>query len=31
VPSNGVGSQFNPTFLRVSNTGSALCLTCHTK
>lgn len=31
VPSGGAGSQFNPTFLRVSNTGSALCLTCHTK
>jgi mono/diheme cytochrome c family protein len=31
VPSNGVGSQFNPTFLRVANSGSALCLTCHTK
>jgi hypothetical protein len=26
-----VGSQFNPTFLRVANSGSALCLTCHTK
>ncbi|MEJ8836426.1 cytochrome c3 family protein [Ramlibacter sp. AN1133] len=31
VPSNGVGSQFNPTFLRVTNAGSALCLTCHSK
>jgi len=31
VPSAGTGSQFNPTFLRVANTGSALCLTCHTK
>lgn len=31
VPSGGTGSQFNPTFLRVSNTASALCLTCHSK
>lgn len=31
VPSAGPGSKFNPTFLRVSNAGSALCLTCHTK
>lgn len=31
VPSGGAGSQFNPTFLRVSNSGSGLCLTCHTK
>jgi mono/diheme cytochrome c family protein len=31
VPAGGVGSAFNPTFLRVPNTGSALCLTCHTK
>jgi len=31
VPSNGGGSQFNPTFLRVANIGSALCLTCHAK
>ena len=31
VPSAGTGSQFNPTFLRVSNTASQLCLTCHTK
>jgi len=31
VPSGGTGSQFNPSFLRVANTGSALCLTCHTK
>jgi hypothetical protein len=31
VPSAGPGSQFNPTFLRVSNTGSAVCLTCHAK
>jgi hypothetical protein len=31
VPSAGTGSVFNPTFLRVSNTGSAVCLTCHSK
>jgi hypothetical protein len=31
VPSNGTGTQFLPTFLRVTNTGSTLCLTCHTK
>jgi hypothetical protein len=31
VPSGGAGSRFNPSFLRVANTGSALCLTCHTK
>jgi mono/diheme cytochrome c family protein len=31
VPSGGAGSPFNPSFLRVANTGSALCLTCHTK
>lgn len=31
VPSAGPGSEFNPTFLRVANTGSAVCLTCHTK
>jgi hypothetical protein len=31
VPSAGAGSQFNPTFLRMANTASALCLTCHTK
>jgi hypothetical protein len=31
VPSAGAGSQFNPTFLRMSNAGSAVCLTCHTK
>lgn len=31
VPSAGAGSQFLPTFLRVANTGSGLCLTCHTK
>jgi len=31
VPSGGPGSRFLPTFLRVSNAGSALCLSCHTK
>lgn len=31
VPSGGAGSVFLPTFLRVSNAGSALCLTCHVK
>lgn len=31
VPSGAAGSTFNPTFLRVANAGSALCLTCHTK
>lgn len=31
VPSGGVGSQFIPSFLRVSNTDSVLCLSCHTK
>lgn len=31
VPSAGPGSEFKPTFLRVSNTSSTLCLTCHTK
>ena len=31
VPSGAPGSTFKPTFLRVANTGSALCLTCHTK
>ena len=31
VPSNGAGSKNNPTFLRVANTGSKLCLTCHVK
>ncbi|CAB1370352.1 cytochrome c3 family protein [Denitratisoma oestradiolicum] len=25
------GGAFNPTFLRVSNTGSAVCMTCHSK
>ena len=31
VPSAGPGSMFKPTFLRVDNAGSALCLTCHAK
>ena len=31
VPSAGAGSVFNPTFLRVNNAGSAVCLTCHSK
>ena len=31
VPSAGVGSTFNATFMRVSNTNSAVCLTCHAK
>lgn len=31
VPSAGPGSPFNATFLRVPNTGSAVCLTCHAK
>lgn len=31
VPSAGPGSVFNPLFLRVSNAGSALCYTCHSK
>jgi hypothetical protein len=31
VPSAGPGSTFNPTFLRINNTGSAVCLTCHSK
>lgn len=29
VSPGGPGGTFNATFLRVSNTGSALCLTCH--
>ncbi len=29
VPSGGAGSQFLPTFLRVTNDNSALCRTCH--
>lgn len=31
VPEAGTGSLFIPSFLRVKNSGSALCLTCHTK
>ncbi len=31
VPSSGVGSTIRPTFLRKSNAGSAVCLTCHAK
>jgi Doubled CXXCH motif (Paired_CXXCH_1) len=31
VPSAGPGSLFNATFLRVNNTGSSVCLTCHSK
>jgi hypothetical protein len=31
VPSAGPGSVFNATFLRISNAGSAVCLSCHTK
>jgi hypothetical protein len=31
VPSAGPGSNFNPTFLRLPNAGSAVCLTCHSK
>jgi hypothetical protein len=31
VPSAGAGSEFIPSFLRVSNVGSALCLACHIK
>jgi len=31
VPSGAKGSLFNPSFLRVSNSGSALCQTCHSK
>lgn len=31
VPSAGPGSEFKPTFLRISNTSSTLCLTCHSK
>ena len=31
VPSGGAGSTFFPTFMRKSNTGSALCMTCHVK
>lgn len=31
VPSAGEGSVFRPTFLRVTNINSLLCLTCHNK
>lgn len=31
VPSSGPDSTFNPSFLRVSNTSSALCQACHAK
>lgn len=31
VPSAAAGSVFNATFLRKTNDGSAVCLTCHTK
>lgn len=31
VPSGAPGSTFNTSFLRVPNTASALCMTCHTK
>ena len=31
VPDPANGNIFKPTFLRVANTGSALCLTCHSK
>lgn len=31
VPTAGTGSVFIPSFLRVNNAGSALCLTCHVK
>lgn len=31
VPSAGAGSTFNPTFLRKTNAGSVVCLTCHSK
>ncbi|TAN71382.1 MAG: hypothetical protein EPN14_11920 [Gallionella sp.] len=31
VPSGAPGTTFRPTFLRVANTSSALCLTCHSK
>ena len=29
IASNGEGSRFVPSFLRVTNRGSKLCLTCH--
>jgi hypothetical protein len=31
VPSAGPGSLHIPSFLRVANTGSGVCLTCHSK
>jgi hypothetical protein len=31
VPSGAAGSTFNLTFMRVANTNSAVCLTCHAK
>lgn len=31
VPSAGPDSEFHPTFLRISNAGSGVCLSCHTK
>lgn len=31
VPDPANGNKFKPTFLRVNNAGSAVCLTCHTK
>ena len=31
VASAGPGSNFNPTFLRRSNAGSGVCLSCHSK
>lgn len=31
VPDQANGGKFYPTFLRASNAGSAVCLTCHTK
>jgi hypothetical protein len=31
VPSAGPGSVNNATFLRINNSGSAVCLTCHSK
>lgn len=31
VPSGGTGSTMFPTFLRKTNTGSTVCMTCHNK
>lgn len=31
VSTTGFGGQINPSFLRISNEGSAVCLTCHVK